>query len=344
MVHAMCRELDLRAAELEDKTLHTVYFGGGTPSILNREELEALFEAIRRNFTIAEDAEITLEANPDDVTNENLSWWKSIGINRFSMGVQSFREEDLQNLNRAHHAEQAIACITEAQQFGFDNLTIDLIYGIPGLSDEDWEQNLQTAIDLNIPHISAYCLTVEPQTALAYMVKRKEVPPVDEEAASRHFLRMIELLSSNGYVQYEISNFGKEGRFSRHNSAYWKGKPYLGIGPSAHSYSGNTRSYNISNNKRYIDAIKAGTLPLESEELDISTQYNEYIMTGLRTIWGVDADQIHTRFGASYQEHFFKHMQPWLEQGFVAQQKAQYTLNPEGLLMADRISSELFFV
>lgn len=340
----MCRELDLRSGELEEKTLHTIYFGGGTPSILHQEELAALFEAITRNFSIAPDAEITLEVNPDDVTNENLSWWKTIGINRFSMGVQSFRESDLQKLNRAHNAVHAKACITKAQEYGFNNLTIDLIYGIPGLSDEEWEQNLQTAIDLNVPHISAYCLTVEPQTALAHMVKRKEVPPVDEEAASRHFLRMIDLLSANGYLQYEISNFGKEGHFSRHNSAYWKGKPYLGIGPSAHSFSGNARAYNIANNKRYIDALNKGELPLEVEELDHATQYNEYIMTGLRTMWGVDAEHIRLHFGEPYYAHFLKHLKPWENQGLVTKQKWVYTLNPEGRLLADRISSELFFV
>jgi oxygen-independent coproporphyrinogen III oxidase len=344
VLEAMNREIEQRKEEWNSGAMQTIYFGGGTPSLLNKEELTQLLQTIRTNLMIDNHAEITLEANPDDITVEKLQEWKSVGINRLSIGIQSFRDEDLRLLNRAHHSEQALRSVREAQEAGISNITIDLIYGIPGLNLSDWENNLNTAITTGVPHISAYCLTVEPKTALHSMVKKGAILPMNEEQGSEHFLLMRDKLIAAGYEHYEISNFGKPGFHSAHNSAYWEGKPYIGIGPSAHSYNGTTRRWNVSNNKRYIDAITSGNTYWESEDLSTATRYNEHLLTGLRTSRGVSEQDIALLFGENYLSHFRKHLQAWNTPQYILRENGRIILSAEGRLLADRIVSDLFWV
>ncbi len=281
MVNALCKELALRKDELIGE-VETIYFGGGTPSLLSIEELRLLISEIYKNYKISENPEITLEANPDDLSDSQIHKFTNSRINRLSIGIQSFFEEDLKLMNRAHNASEAMECIVEAKQY-FENISIDLIYGIPGMSNERWRKNLETALKLDIPHLSCYALTVEPKTALKKFIEKGIVPPVDEEAAKQHYEILLSETEKAGFENYEFSNFGKPGFHSRNNTAYWEGKPYLGIGPSAHSYNGKSRSWNVANNIKYIKNIEAGILPLEREILSKEDKYNEYIMTGLRT-------------------------------------------------------------
>lgn len=344
MLEAMKKEIFLRKNEWGITPMKSVYFGGGTPSILDADELSDLMLHIRQNWNISPQAEISLEANPDDIHPENLEKWKKAGFNRLSIGIQSFRNSDLQLLNRAHHAEQAITCVHLAKKFGFNSISIDLIYGIPGLREEDWLRNLQTALQLDVEHVSAYCLTVENRTALHRMVEKKQVPPVDEDLAATHFQIMSDCLKKAGYVHYEISNFGKENCFSQHNTAYWKSSPYIGIGPSAHSYSGTQRSWNIANNKKYIDALNEEKGWYETEELDLKTRYNEYIMIALRTIWGIDTRYIRKEFGEEAYALFGRQLKKWGHEKLIIQKGETLILSDQGRLMADRIASDLFWI
>jgi oxygen-independent coproporphyrinogen-3 oxidase len=287
LLDALKNELIIRKNEL-NTPIETLYFGGGTPSFLSYDELASLFEIVFSNYQINYDAEITLEANPDDLNLTFLKDLKKLKINRLSIGVQSFYDADLQFMNRAHSAKQAISSIKNAQDIGITNLTIDLIYGIPGLTKEKWESNLNTFLSLQIPHLSSYALTVEAKTVLAHAIKNKKIKPLDEHLAKQHFDLLKKVMSENDYMHYELSNFAKKGFLSKHNTSYWKGKQYLGIGPSAHSYNLKSRSWNIANNSKYIKALENNTLPRETENLTESMRYNEYIMTGLRTIWGVN--------------------------------------------------------
>ncbi|HAJ82714.1 MAG TPA: coproporphyrinogen III oxidase, partial [Zunongwangia profunda] len=291
LVSALQNELVLRKNELPNEPIKTIYFGGGTPSLLNLEELTAIFKTIYTEFTIAENPEITLEANPDDLSEEKINELANSKINRLSIGVQSFFEEDLKLMNRAHNAEEALNSIKLARS-KFDNISVDLIYGIPGMSNERWQKNIQILLDLDIPHISSYSLTVEPNTALQKFIEKGKIKPVDDAAAAQHFETLRTVLKNAGFEHYEFSNYGKPGYFSQNNTAYWLGKPYLGIGPSAHSYDGNSRKWNIANNTLYIKAIERSELPLEVEELSITDRYNEYIMTRLRTYFGVDLVEV----------------------------------------------------
>ncbi|HRE97797.1 MAG TPA: radical SAM family heme chaperone HemW [Flavobacteriales bacterium] len=344
VLEAMNREIEQRKEEWNSGSMQTIYFGGGTPSLLSKEELTELLQTIRTNFIIDKNAEITLEANPDDITPEKLSEWKAFGINRLSIGIQSFRDEDLKLLNRAHQAEEALQSIRNAQEAGITNITIDLIYGIPGLEISDWIANLDLAIETDVPHISAYCLTVEPGTALESMVKKGKISPMNEDQGSEHFLILRDKLIAAGFEHYEISNFGKPGFHSRHNSAYWRGKPYIGIGPSAPSYSGNTRRWNVSNNKKYFDAINTGEPFWESEELSDATRYNEYILTGLRTSYGVSEEEIATLFGEQFRKHFRDNLFLWDLPENIQEENGRIVLTAEGRLVADRIISDLFWV
>jgi len=305
MVKAIIREIELQKEYLEDKKLDSIYFGGGTPSLLNEGELNAIFDAIHEVYTVADNAEITLEANPDDLNKEQLSVLRKSSVNRLSIGVQSFHEADLLFMNRAHNAKEALHCIKAAQDAGFPNLTIDLIYGVPGLTNDLWKQNLEIFHSLDIPHLSSYCLTVEEGTALYHFVAKGKAPPVDEQKAAQQFELLMDFAEQQNYLHYEISNFAKPGYIAQHNTAYWKGISYLGLGPSAHSYNGKSRQWNVANNAKYMNAIGKGKLAFEKEELDITNQYNEYLLTRLRTQWDV-----------------------WL-------------LNRSGKLLADRISMEL---
>ena len=343
LVNMLCEEIRLRKNELPGKQLDTIYFGGGTPSLLSSEELKLIFDVVKANFEVRKDAEVTLEANPDDLTLENLKTFKDAGINRLSIGVQSFFEEDLQLMNRAHNAKEALESIQMAKQF-FENISIDLIYGIPGMSKERWKANIETALSLELPHFSCYALTIEPNTALKKMIEKGKVKPVDDEAARVHFDILTTILKREGYIHYEFSNYGKSGFFSENNTAYWFGKPYLGIGPSAHSYDGVNRKWNISNNTLYIKSIEKGELPLEQEELSISDRYNEYVMTRLRTMWGIDIKEVEGLFGNLYKTHLLNEASKEVELGLLDLNKEILTVTQKGKFLSDGIASNLFFI
>ena len=340
----LCREISLRRDYLSTDTLETIYLGGGTPSILTSDELNQLFSTIANNFQVVPGAEVTLEANPDDLTPEKVRVIRDTPVNRFSIGIQSFFEEDLRFMNRAHRAREAFDCIERVQAAGFTDLTIDLIYGSPTTSEERWLQNLEYAFALGIPHLSCYCLTVEPKTALDHFVRQGKVAPVDEVRASRQFELLLERAQQAGYEQYEISNFARNQRYARHNTAYWLGEHYLGVGPAAHSFDGNSRQWNVANNARYLKAMEqAGDrFPedlFEREELTPDMQYNEYVMTRLRTKWGVDA----RRLTPVFQEFLKREMARHVKAGYVVVEDNAYRLTQAGKLLADRIAADVFY-
>lgn len=343
MVGALAKELSMRKEEGGGAAINTIYFGGGTPSLLTAEEVALLLETVYRNFTVAPGPEITLEANPDDLAEGQLKALSDAGINRLSIGVQSFHEKDLKLMNRAHNATEAEACLQLATRY-FGNISIDLIYGIPDTSPADWNSNLQKALGFGIPHISAYALTVEPRTALKKFIEKGLVPPIDEDAASAQFYEMIRFLEDNGFIQYELSNFGKPGFFSENNTGYWQGKTYLGIGPSAHSYDGKQRSWNVRNNSKYLEAISKNTLPSESEQLSKRDRYNEYVMTGLRTIWGVSPDRVRTEFGVPYYEYLIRQAERYMEQDLLEIRDATLIVTKKGKFLTDGIASDLFMI
>ncbi len=342
MVDALCRELVLRKEEIEG-TIETIYFGGGTPSLLTREELELIFKSIYNNYKVAEPVEVTLEANPDDLTEEKIKQLTDSPINRLSIGIQSFFEDDLKLMNRAHNAQEAEHCLSLATRY-FENISLDLIYGIPGMTNDRWKQNIEKALSFGIPHISSYALTVEPKTALETFIKKGIVPPVDDELAEKHFHTLIDTLTRKGFVHYELSNFGKEGWFSKNNTAYWQGKSYLGIGPSAHTYDGKIRSWNVRNNTLYIKSIKKGKLPSETETLTITDRYNEYVMTGLRTIWGVSVNRVEKDFGNKYKEYLLQQAQKHLEEHLLYLDGDTLLVTKKGKFLGDGLSADLFLL
>ncbi|RIV35322.1 radical SAM family heme chaperone HemW [Flagellimonas lutimaris] len=348
MVNAIVKELVLRKAEVDDQ-VETIYFGGGTPSVLTLEEMERLIQAVYDNYKVIDRPEITLEANPDDLVSSRAESrdffleYKNVGINRLSIGIQSFFDEDLKLMNRAHNAGEAEQCIQAAMQY-FDNITIDLIYGIPGMDNERWKSNIQKALDFGLPHISSYALTVEPRTALKKFIEKGVVHNVDDEQAQEQFHILADMLEAEGFVNYEISNFGKPGFFSQNNTAYWLGKTYLGVGPSAHSFDGKQRSWNIRNNPTYIKKINEGELPSEIETLSKTDRYNEYVMTGLRTIWGVDLDRIASEFGENYLKYLNQQAAKFLEQDFLVLEGGKLLTTKKGKFLTDGIASDLFMV
>ena len=342
LVDSLCTELLLRKEEVSGE-VETIYFGGGTPSLLTSEELQQLFDTVFGNFPVAEDAEITLEANPDDLSEEKLKMLADSPINRLSIGVQSFFEEDLRMMNRAHNEKEALESIATAKKY-FDNISIDLIYGIPGMSRERWKKNLETALELQVPHISSYALTVEPRTALKKMIETGKIAAVDEDIAREHYELMIEVLEAAGFENYEFSNFGKPDYFSRNNTAYWFGKPYLGIGPSAHSFDGDRRKWNINNNILYIKAIGKGELPLEAEELSLPDKYNEHVMTRLRTKWGISLNEIEEKFGENYRIYLVKESQRFLSDGLLELEGDSLRISRKGKFLSDGIAADLFFI
>lgn len=343
MVLALVKEIDMRKSEFESEIVETIYFGGGTPSVLSNEEINFLIAEVYKNYKVTENPEITLEANPDDLSSERISQLSKSPINRLSIGIQSFYEEDLQLMNRAHNSEEAKKCLEEATKY-FDNISLDLIYGIPGMSDEMWRQNIQTALDFDIPHISSYALTVEPKTALSKLIRTGKIAEPQDETASNHFMILVEMLQKNGFIHYELSNFGKENYFSKNNSAYWLGKKYIGIGPSAHSYDGEKRGWNIAKNSLYIKAIQNNELPIETEILTISDCYNEYIMTGLRTIWGVSLERIENEFGLEYLNYLKKQAQKFLSDDLLFIENNILKPTPKGKFLTDGIASDLFYL
>jgi len=348
VIDALITEINLRKGylKIDDAVpvLETIYFGGGTPSLLSNQQLSKIFLAIRENYIIADDAEITLEANPDDLTKEKLGELKATPINRLSIGVQSFFDEDLKLMNRAHDAVMAIQSVLLASEAGFKNITIDLIYGVPGMTEERWKENLETAFSLPVQHLSCYSLTVEKRTALDKMIREGVVQQINDELATAHFIQLIKEAEKQGFDHYEISNFGKPGFYSQHNSSYWKDKPYIGIGPSAHSYNGISRQWNISSNAAYVLALQKGEIPAEAETLTLENRYNEYLMTGLRTKWGVNISQIREKFGESFESDFLLQMQPFIESGELVQTNGIYLLSDKGKLIADRIAAKGFVV
>lgn len=342
MTTAICREAEIRKQYINDE-VSTIYFGGGTPSLLPAQETAQILQTIKENFPIAPNAEITIETNPDDITPARLTYWKELGINRLSIGVQSFFEEDLQWMNRAHNAQQAIDCIQFANEAGFENITIDLIYGTPTLSDEKWKQNVETAFRLNIPHLSCYALTVEPKTALEKLIAMHKLENVDPEKQSRHFELLMEWTANAGYEHYEISNFAKPGFRSKHNSSYWQGRHYLGLGPSAHSFNGTSRQWNIANNALYLKNIDSGISPFEIEQLTPVQRLNEYIMTALRTTEGIDLQYIAGNWGNEKKEQLLQHINSSVKQELITVDYINVKLTAQGKLFADGIAAELFF-
>lgn len=339
---ALAAELALRTDLAVDSKVETVYFGGGTPSLLPPASITRLLDAVRKKFRLDPDAEVTLEANPDDLSDQSLAAWKAAGVNRLSIGIQSFRDADLHYMNRSHSAAEALQAVERARAAGFRDLTIDLIYGTPGMDDAAWEENLRILSGLELPHFSAYSLTVEPKTALAGFVRKGTAAAPEEEQSVRQFRRLAGWAREHGYEHYEISNFARNGRYSRHNTSYWKGTPYLGIGPSAHSFDGTRRSWNISNNPEYIRSINAGIRPAESEELSVSERFNESVLTGLRTMWGVDHAVLYGAFGAAALKRFLEAAASLQDKGWLTVSEKRTVLTDEGKLFADLIASELF--
>lgn len=342
MVEALLLELELQREYLAGASLQSIYLGGGTPSLLTERELSALFEKIYALYAVTDTAEITLEANPDDLTAAKVAELKRSPVNRLSIGVQSFFDEDLRFMNRAHDAREARACIRLAQDAGFDNLTVDLIYGSPTTPDEHWRHNVQTLVELQVPHLSCYALTVEPRTALAHFVASGKAAPVDEEQAARQFEWLMDAMAAAGYEHYEISNFAKPGWEAVHNGNYWRGQAYLGLGPSAHSFDGESRQWNVAHNHRYLQSIAEGRVPFEREVLTPDDRYNEYVMTALRTSWGVDLRRLQT-MGEPYVHHFLTEASIFLERGHLLHLDQTFRLTRSGKLLADRIAAELFF-
>ncbi|QTV05533.1 radical SAM family heme chaperone HemW [Faecalibacter bovis] len=343
LISSLLKEIELRYQEINEP-IETIYFGGGTPSILSNQELDSIFNKLNKHFDLSSVKEVTLEANPDDLTKEKLAYFQNTPINRFSIGIQSFFEEDLRLMNRAHNALEAENCIKLTQDFGFDNLTIDLIYGSNTTTHEMWRQNLQKAVDLGINHISSYALTVEEKTILNRKIEKGEWKPINDKHQSDQFDYLVNFLESNGFIQYEISNFGKPGYFSQHNSNYWKGIPYIGFGPSAHSFFGNKRAWNIANNAKYINNLKNNNLPLEIETLNLKDQYNEMMMIGLRTIYGIDPILVKSTFGKLISAHFDLEIEQLFKENLVQQIDGKIVLTKEAKFFADGIASRLFYV
>ncbi len=342
LVEMLCRELELRKDEIGQQ-IETIYFGGGTPSLLDAEELELIFKTIFKHFEVSESAEITLEANPDDLSEEVIKMLDASPVNRLSIGVQSFFEKDLKLMNRAHNSEEALSSLQLAKQY-FDNISIDLIYGIPGQSNELWIENLDKALELDIPHISSYALTIEPKTALEKFIEKGKVKPVEDETYREQFDILVNKLTKKGFEHYEFSNYGKPGYHSQNNMAYWLGKPYLGIGPSAHSYDGTSRKWNISNNTLYIKAIEAGNLPQQTEKLSTTDSYNEYVMTRLRTKFGVSTDDILQKFGEKYRDHFLRETEKFLDDALMERTGNTFHITARGKFLSDGIAADLFYI
>jgi len=342
LLDAMKNELLMRKQELK-KPLQSIYFGGGTPSVLSTVEIEEFIDLIKSNFILDTEVEITLEANPDDLTKEKVEELANSSINRLSVGIQSFRDADLQLMNRAHNANEAEESL-ELISKNFELFTLDLIYGIPGLTNEDWERNIRKALSYNPKHISAYALTVEEKTALEYQIRKKKVAPIDENLAQEQFFILKSILEEEGFEHYEISNFAKDGSYAINNTAYWKGEPYLGIGPSAHSFDQKNRSWNISNNAKYIKSIRQGVLPLEQEQLSVWESYNEYVMTGLRTMWGIRLEELKSKFSEELFNYFIKSSAAKIELNILIKEKGSIYIHPSKLFFADGIASDLFFV
>ena len=342
-IKALLKEIRLRKDYLGNESIETIYFGGGTPSILEATEIETILNELHRYFKVEPTVEVTLEANPDDITREKTVSWKSLGINRLSLGIQSFYEEDLKWMNRIHTAEQSVKSIQLLQSAGFSNITIDLIYGGPTLTDEKWKSNVERAVAFNIPHLSCYALTVEPKTALVKLIATKKVSDVISDCQARQFLMLVDWLEASGYEHYEISNFSKPGMHSRHNTSYWQQKKYLGLGPSAHSFDHVSRQWNVSNNAIYISSLLNEAPAFEMETLTPTQRLNEYIMTSLRTSVGMDLQFVSSEFGLNAKTTLEKQIEKLRVNGVISQTGETVCLTKNGKLLADGIAAGLFF-
>ena len=343
MVLALAKEIQMRKSEFQNEIVETIYFGGGTPSILEISDLKFLIDSVYKNYKVVENPEITVEANPDDLTETRIIELSKNKVNRLSIGIQSFFEDDLQLMNRAHNVEEAKKCLEIATHY-FDNISIDLIYGVPEMSNEKWLQNIETTLSFGVPHISSYALTVEPKTALHTFIQKGIIPQPDDEVAQEHFQILVDKLSESGFIHYELSNFGKENYFSKNNSSYWLGKKYIGIGPSAHSYDGKNRGWNVSNNSLYIKSIQENKLPIEIETLTKTDRYNEYIMTGLRTIWGVSLERIEQEFGKTYLDYLNQQAAKFIEDHLLFVDDNILRTTKKGKFLSDGIASDLFLL
>ena len=343
MVFALAKEIQMRKDDSYEETIETIYFGGGTPSVLTSAEINFLIDTVYHNYNVVENPEITLEANPDDLSEERILELSKSKINRLSIGIQSFFEEDLKMMNRAHNSAEAKKCLEYATKY-FDNISLDLIYSIPGMSNEKWKQNIETALSFGIPHISSYALTVEPRTALNKLIQTGKIAAPNDEVAQEHFAILVETLESKGFIHYELSNFAKENYFSKNNSAYWLGKKYIGIGPSAHSYNGVSRSWKVANNPMYLTSIQEDRLPNENEILSVTDCYNEYIMTGLRTIWGVSLDRVQNEFGFDYLNYLQKQANKFLDDDLLFIENGILKPTKKGKFLTDGIASDLFIL
>lgn len=350
MIMALAKEIEIRKS---DEIIETIYFGGGTPSILSIEDLRFLIEEVYKHYKVVENPEITVEANPDDLSKNRIIELSNNLVNRLSIGIQSFFEDDLKMMNRAHNSDEAKQCLEFATQY-FDNISVDLIYGIPDpslkgeqaqqMSNEKWIKNIETALSFNIPHISSYALTVEPKTALYKFIQKGIIPQPEDEVAQQHFNILVDKLEENGFIHYELSNFAKENYFSKNNSSYWLGKKYIGIGPSAHSYDGVSRSWNVSNNTIYLRSISENKLPSESEILSLTDRYNEYVMTGLRTIWGISLNRIEAEFGKTYLDYLNQQAAKYIEDHLLFVEDTILRTTKSGKFLGDGIASDLFFL
>ncbi|MCX6249180.1 MAG: radical SAM family heme chaperone HemW [Bacteroidetes bacterium] len=339
---SLLEEIFIRKNYLEGIPVRTIYLGGGTPSFVSPAIIDRILSSIRNYYQLTSDIEITLEANPDDVTISLMQQYRALGINRLSIGVQSFFDDDLQYLNRLHSAERGYQSIAEAKEAGFENISLDLIYGIPTLTNEKWEQNLEKAFSLGIPHISAYSLTVEPKTALDFLIRKKAIPGPQEEQSIEHFQIMQEKMKMHDFLHYEISNFCLEGFYSKHNSMYWTGEHYLGLGPSAHSYDGVSRQWNVGSLVQYIDQIARNDRFYQREELTTIQKFNEYVMVSLRTIWGCDLEKIRREFGVEFSAGSRQSAVPFIESGDMIEKDDVLYLTDKGKLFADGIAASLF--
>jgi oxygen-independent coproporphyrinogen-3 oxidase len=344
LVVALLKEASIRKEEVNNEPIKTIYFGGGTPSLLSTDALLRIFDTLDENYNLSALQEVTLEANPDDLTAAYLRELRHTPINRLSIGIQSFRAVDLKLMNRAHDAKQALRCVPESVDIGFENISIDLIYGIQGLTQADWIKNLNTAFDLPIAHLSSYCLTVEPKTKLAKLVSSGELPAVNDEFAANHFETLIEMTEAAGIPWYEVSNFAKPGMESKHNSSYWANENYVGLGPGAHSFNGVKRSWNVSSNTAYIQQINKNVLPSESEVLTAEEKFNEYLLTALRTRKGLSFTELSNRCDSAKINEIKSVLQEKAAQGLATINNDGAVLTTKGLLFADAIASSLFIV
>lgn len=342
MLNAIKKEIAIRSVTFS-QSIETIYFGGGTPSVLTPTEIAELIHQVQSHFNVSKNPEITLEANPDDLNTSTLQSLSDSYVNRLSIGIQSFDNRELKMMNRAHNADQAIQCLDAASKL-FKNISIDLIYGMPDSSLASWQKNIEQALEFDFPHISSYALTIEPKTALYHFVKQEVITPLEEEKVQDQYHLLVDRMEQNHFVHYELSSFGKQGYFSKNNTAYWKGKTYLGIGPSAHSFDGQKRSWNVSNNAQYINALQKGMRPFEEEILSKVDQYNEYIMTGLRTLWGVSEKEVRHRFGESYVEHLLKQSQRYVDEGLLFWDQKCLKTTSKGSFLSDGIASALFLI